>query len=489
MADLEGRWAPDSTYTVEDTRATHLLASDLQLEIFSDATISVADSLNLTFQGKVKGRITLSGDTLFLQPVGGGPSSAPDTFIVKLRFLGNRLELDHPIDQRFTFFHKRRLADFEVQDSLLRDSLWLLKARRVDPESLHIEPLLKDFTYLRFPSGELFRDWHRNGVFRTDSGSLTKVGRVWTWTTSGESRKFLADLIDKDTLRIWPLVADKPDSGFDIYTRATRRHTLDLDVRLLLGHMRTDSIRSLNSTTQNHYGKFFDLEFGEDHSVVTQTNMPSMPNFKTWTLDTGQILLEGSGDTKVRFRVDTTLPKVVKLTTDSGKFFNAETNLFQTRVNAERFIDHPLDRFDQVSYAHVLLGSDTLRYYFEANFLKGNPDDHEILRIDPTDTSWLTFRINPSQESFQSSQTGFRFLMEGRTVALGKFTCKALPAGNMVIRLTSTSDPTMAQGLIQGPCHILTSEKAPSDSNLALDGTFKLKRKTVWERQSPLWSK
>jgi|GEM_PF-1763439 len=487
MDALVGRWEGDSTFNVEDTRTSDYGYRGMHFEIFADTTVSILDTSKLTFPVAVEGRIRLSGDTLFLLP---SPKSAgsPDTFLVKLRFLGNRLELDHPSDQRYSFFHKRKPIDSTVQDSLLRDSLWLLLSRKFNPDSTSIEPLLRDFSYLRFPIDSMDRDWHRNGVFRTESGKLSKQGRKWTWKTATGTREFFADLIHNDSLRIWPLVDGRPDSGFDLFLRANRPHPMDLDMRPLLGYMRTDSIRHIRNPVENHYGRFYDLVFAEDHSVQTLTNMPALPKYASWTLDTGRLRLEGPSDVKVLFRIDTTQPKVVMLTTDSGAYFKVVTDFYQTKVDGSRFQDHPLERFDQASYAHVILGTDTLRYYFSVNYTKAAPDQHEILQPDTGNGYWLTLDINPAQESFQISQPGFRFILEGHEPALGRFTCRALPENDLVIRLNASKDPSMAQGLLQGHCHVLSSQIAPADSNLEVDGSFRLKRKRVGDGMaSPLW--
>ena len=333
----------------------------------------------------------------------------------------------------------------------------------------------------------MFRDWHRDGIFQTDAGSVTKKGRKWTWSTPGGSREFFVDLISKDSLRVWPLVAGKPDSGHFTYTRTSKPHQYDLDLRPFFGHLRTDSILGPAGWQLNHFGRFYDLELGNDHEVLTQTNMPSMPRFQSWSLDSGRLILNETDGNRVKFKLDSTLPKILKLVPDTGKLFPNPVQLFQTNVNASRFLDFPLERFDQASFAHVIFGSDTLRYYFSANFLKGTPEDYEIQNQEAGDSSWLTLRINPNQESFQSSQSGFRYLMEGRAQNLGKFTCQALPTNDLVIRLTPSSDPTSARGQIQGHCHILFSAIAPVDSNILLEGIFRFKRKTITAHQSKLW--
>lgn len=489
MDAMVGRWEADSTFNVDDIRATRIPANSLQFEIFTDTTVAILDTLKLTFPtGKVVGNIRLAGDTLFVLP-SAGSKGLPDTFLVKLRFLGNRLELDHPADLRYTFFHKRKPIDSTVQDSLLRDSLWLLQKRIVDPDSTYIEPLLQDFSYLRFPKDSMDRDWHRNGIFQTESGSWTKQGRKWIWKTSAGTREFFVDLIHRDTLRIWPLVEGRPDSGFEVYLRASRPHPFDLDVRPVLGYVRTDSIRVIRNPLVNHFGRFYDLELKGDHSVKTWTNMTSLPDYKTWTLDSGRLQLDGPADVRTLFRLDTLNSIEVKLTTDSGAFFKVITDLFESRIDGSRFPEHPLERFDQASYAHIVMGADTLRYYFSVNYNKSTPDQHEINMPDSSGLDkWLTMDINPAQESFQSSQAGFRFIMEGRNAALGSFTCRALPDNDLVIRLTASKDPSLAQGLLQGHCHILSADLAPADSNLNLDGSFRFKRKRSDDvLHSPLW--
>ncbi len=489
---LEGRWDVDSTYTVFDTKSTLLRNRGIQLELFPDTTLLALDTQNIVFPGKISARFHLKGDTLFIEAVthlSPAVTVLADTFLVKLRFLGNYMELDHPFDQRSTFFHKHGFLDSVAQDSLLRDSLWLLKSHRVNQESLYVESLTRDFSYLRIKSDSIFRDQHSNGVFRTDAEKVSRSGRKWTWTNANGSRDFFVDLITKDTLRVWPLIGGKPDSGFDTYTKTSRPHRFDLDLRPLLGHLRTDSLVDPGSRLVNHFGRFYDLELGEDHTVLTQTNMASLPKYQSWNIDSGSLIMRGIGVAESKFKVDTTIPKTLKLLPISSGAFPVTTQLYMTKVDGSRYVDHPLERFDQASYAHIILGVDTLRYYFSSNYMNVVPEEFEIQNQNTVDSSWLTLRINPGQESFQSSQVGFRYLMEGRTQALGKFTCKAQPSNDLVIRLSPSSDPTFATGQMQGHCHILTSTLAPADSNLLLEGIFRFKRKSITARQSSLWLK
>src|SRR4051812_33084482 len=145
---LEGRWVADSTFTVEDTRANILAGTGTRLEIYHDTTMSTIDTTHLSFTGNLAGRISLATDTLFFHPAGNGPV---DTFIVKLRFLGNWLELDHPADQRFSYFHRLKPADTTVYDTIFRpDSLWRLQGRRLAPEFFKPESLVRNFSYLHF---------------------------------------------------------------------------------------------------------------------------------------------------------------------------------------------------------------------------------------------------------------------------------------------------------------------------------------------------
>jgi hypothetical protein len=488
MANLEGRWDPDSTFTVDDTKATALNLSGIQLEFYPDSSMIALDTSNTSFQGKVKGRVLLAGDTLFVRPSRANASAPTDTFIVKMRFLGNYLELIHPLDQRFTFFHKHKYLDSAQQDSLLNDSLWLLKSRWISLDSQRIEPFRKDFTYLRFASNSLKRDSHKNGIFRLDSGSLVKQGKVWAWTTPLGSQELQLDMINRDTLKLWPLIAGKADSGFELYTRVSQPHPLDLDIRRILGHLRSDSIRGLISPITNHFGRFYDLEFHENHSIVTETNMNSMPQFKSWTLDSGLLWLEGESDLKVQFKIDTTKPNVLKLVTDSAKFFTSKTEIFTTKVDASKYAINPLERFPTASYTHIQIGMDTLKFYFLANYGKGFPEDFEILHLDASDSTWLTFRSMPMQESYPNGQPEFRFLMEGKTLSLGRFLCRSLPSNSMVVRLNLKADQANAEGRLQGVCHILKSGIAQADSNLVLDGTFRIQRKFISPLISSLWT-
>ena len=491
LAGLEGRWIADSTFSVEDVKSTGLGSKGFQFEIFSDSSVYAVDSLKLVFPGRVSGRVRLSGDTLFIVPSSTSKrlngAANPDTFLVNLRFLGNRLELDHPVDQRFSFFHKMKWIDSTVRDSLLKDSLWMRVNHWVNPDSSFLEPLVKNFQYLRFPNGKMLRDQHVDGIFLKDTGSLFKLGSRWTWTTNEGDQNYQVNMINNDSLRIWHLNGDRSDSGFELYKRVSRFHPLDLDISSLLGHMRTDSIRSFGSMQINHFGNVYDLEFNIDHSVQTETNMTSFPKFLFWTLDTGKILLRGEGEISAVFRIDTTLPKIVKLSTDLGRYFSSATDLFQTKVDASRYPGHPLERFDAASFVHIRLGSDTLRFYFLSNFVKGSFNQYEIQRRENLDTNWVTFKLLSGQETFTSSQPGFRFMMEGKNSKLGGFTCRSDSLIALVIRVSRNSDPTLSQGLIQGQCKLISTSIPSTDTLLDLQGEFRFKLKKASDLQSPLW--
>ena len=174
---LIGRWRADSTYTVDDTRALIVKQDPVWMEIFPDSSFSQLDTSRLTFNGKSDGVYLQSGDTLITYP----SDAPPDTFLVQLTFLGNYLRLHHPSDQRYTFFHKVKPADSAVQTGMLRDSLWRMVGRRLEPGVFTTEANTVDFSYLRFSGDSMYAEVRANGVATMDSGILSRKDFNWTW--------------------------------------------------------------------------------------------------------------------------------------------------------------------------------------------------------------------------------------------------------------------------------------------------------------------
>lgn len=479
MALLVGRWLADSSFTVEDVHASGLRGAGVLLEVFPDTTFSHSDDTRIAFPGKAEGRYSLNGDTLIVFPA----AAAPDTFLVKLRFLGNYLELDHPADQRFTFFHKVRSQDSVIRPETLKDSLWRLQGRRAGPGKFAAEPLVRNFSYLRFSGDTMWSDTRLDGIVRLDSGKLEKSGSAWTWKAAGGTRQFIADLVAADSLRLWPLTGGRPDSGYSLYLKTFAFHRYDLDMRPLIGHLRADSIRYPQSVIENHYGRFYDWTLTEDHKLALETNMPGVPDFRSWSLDSGFLSLAAPGLPATRFRVDTSGGKV-KLTADSSRAFGKSVAIFQTRVDPEAFRANPLERFQEASYFQIIVSGDTSLRFFNANHLNGQ---FEIAEVSDTSTFWTSIVLNKGLETYQSSQAGFFFAFQGRNAGLGRYTCVSAPDKGLAIRLTGAADLLMAQGSIQGSCRVRSADSAPADSTLILEGNFRLKRKTISGFSSPLW--
>lgn len=477
---LTGRWDADSTFTVDDTRASTLDRQGIFLEILADTTYSRQDPTHTVFAANSGGRARLSGDTLFITP----ETSAPDTFVVRLRFLGNYLELDHPADQRFTFFHKRKPVDSLALRTALADSLWRYQGNRGKQGTFHAESFAKDFRYLRFRGDSMWMDDRVDGVIRIDSGEVEREDSLWTWKASGGTRDFLFDLIADDSLRLWPLADGHPDSGYHLYRKFSTYHSNDIDMRRLLGHLRSDSIRYPKSTIENHYGRYYDLILGEDHSVGLETDMDSLPAFDSWSLDSGTLDLKSAAAGTTRFRVDTTGGKV-KLSADSGKAFGRSATLFLTRIDPESFRTNPLERFQEASYFQLVVAGDTTFRFFNTNQSK---DNFEIAEVVDTSVYWTAIHIDAAQETYQSSQAGFFFAFEDRNSGLGRFTCKSDPAKGLVVRRTGAADESLVRGLIQGACRILSADSSFADSALEINGAFRLKRKSAGALASPLWN-
>jgi hypothetical protein len=479
MAALVGRWKGDSTFAVDDTRASGL-DDNTYTEIFADTTYSQRDTTRLVFPGGSDGVFYLGGDTLITFP----STASPDTFLVKIRFLGNYLELFDVTDQRYSFYHKVKPQDSATQIAMLKDSLWRKEGQRLDPGIFQQEPQVRNFSYLRFAGDSMFSDMRRNGVIRTDSGPLAKSGFKWTWKASAGTQEFIADLIHEDSLRMWPLTDGRPDSGYHLHVKTGRYHRNDVDMRPMTGHMRTDSIRYSDRFLENHYGQFYDWVLTEDHKVRMETNMAGMPMFESWALDSGFLSMDAPGYKGVRFRVDTAGAGVVKLLPDSGKAFGKAAIISLTKVDPERFRDKPLERFENASYLQLVIKGDTSDYFFRSTWIK---DQFEIAGFAGDSILWASITVNKALETYQSSQPGFYFAFEGIDSALGRFKCKSVPEKDLVIRSTGGGDPLMAQGLLQGACKVLSAGRPFTDSTLILEGSFRLKRKTYGSFQSIAW--
>jgi hypothetical protein len=485
---LEGRWIGDSTYTIFDLRATPL-GRGLIMDIFPDSTLSARDTGRLVFPSRYAARLSLSMDTLRVLPSPG--KGQPDTFTVKLRFLGNWLELARAGDQRIVHLHKEKLFDSASRKVLLDSGLWIRLRTRLNLDSTRPETLRRDFEYLRFGGDSLRREVRRNGIAEIRSGPIEASGNRWKWTPGGSDRILHVDLFHADSLRVWYFAGSRPDSGFAVYSRLSARHPADLDVAPLLGHLRGDTLRATAGpgspavATALHYGRYYDLALRDDHSMTTLTNMPGMPLFTSWSLDSGQLVMAGDSST-ARFKATALPGGRTALLSPAGGLLKEAVELNLTSIDGSRLAAHPLERFDRASYLHIVTGDDTLAYYFANASNRKSPEEHEIARIEGSDTLWAAWRLNAVQETYASSQAGFLFVFQGRTGALGRFTCRSEADLELALRASLSGDPDLAQGTAQGSCRIVSAEKAPADSVLPVTGTFRSKRKGAVV-VSPLW--
>lgn len=481
---LEGRWLGDSTYTIFDTRAS-ALAGALVMDFFPDTTVWARDTSRQIFPGILSARGHLLDESLRLDPAPLG--GEPDTFAVRMRFLGNWLELDRQKDQRFIHLHKVKPFDSLVQAALLDSGIWLRLRHRISHDTTSIEALRSDFEYLRFSGDSLYRDSRRNGLARIAAGPLGKNGRRWLWSPATGARTLHLDLFHADSLRFWTFESGRPDSGYYQFTRVKTEHGSDLNMTPYLGELRTDTVRTSSTAFENHFGRFYDLVLGRDHGVTPLTNMPDMPRFSKWSMDSGFLWMEGAGIARTRFSVQKTSPLTLKLVSDSGHGFPVPTTLIQTLVDSARIAANPLERFERAGYMHIEIGADTLAYHFLSNSGGTSPEEHEIARIAAGDTLWAAWRINPSLETFGSSQGGFFFAFTGITADLGRFTCRSSPTLDLALRTTASADPSLAKGLVQGRCRIITSQKPAADSTLSITGQYQSRRRNG-RPVAPLWS-
>lgn len=478
---LEGRWIGDSTYTLFDTRAQSLDGS-LMLDFLPDSSFLALDTGRILFPRKDSALARLSHDTLYLR---GG--AAPETLLARMRFLGNWLELVRSSDHRSTHFHKLKPIDSPRRDSLLDSGTWIRRAWRPAYDSVRHEELRRDFDYLRFAGDSLFRDTRRNGLSRNESGPLKSLGRRFEWSPPGGVRSLSIDLFHPDSLRFWIMDGGRTDSGFQLYFRTRSRHPFDLDMTPYAAHLRTDTLRAGSGWQEAHFGRYFDLVLDTGHKVSVQTNMPGMPRYRSWGVDSGRLWMEDGGGARMGFSVEPISAGRLKLLSGIGAGFSLPTTLAMTVVDGSRFAHHPLERFDRAGYLHVVVATDTLAYYFLSASRKGAAaDEHELARLDSTDTLWASWRMDPSLETYGSGQSGFFFAIQGRTAALGRFTCRSLPSLDLAIRAGASGDPDLARGLLQGACRIVSAEKPPADSNLAVTGEFRSLRRSDILR-SPLW--
>ncbi|HLP40225.1 MAG TPA: hypothetical protein VK465_01850, partial [Fibrobacteria bacterium] len=275
---------------------------------------------------------------------------------------------------------------------------------------------------------------------------------------------------------------------FSLYVREKGPHRFDLDMTRYAGHLRMDTLTEAGVGLEAHYGRFFDLVLGRDHAVSTLTNMPDMPRFRSWGVDTGRLLLETPDGARHPFRVDTLPDSTLRITSSSAGAFPRPVSLVLSKVDGSVFASRPLARFQNASYMRLLVRADsgapadTLDYFWNAASRRATPEDHEIARIETVgstqDTLWAAWRVDPAQDPFGSSRPGFFFAFSGRSAALGRFTCRGRQDVDLVLRLRA-ADAAWVEGLVQGGCRITTSEKAPADSVLLLDGEFKSRRRNA----------
>ncbi len=489
---LEGRWLGDSTYTVFDAKSTPLFGA-LILDVFPDSTVWARDPTGLVFPGtdaadsapsSYAARAAFAEGRLRLSGAPGNPG--PDTLAVRMRFLGNWLELERRSDRRTVHFHKLKHFDSAAREALLDSGIWLRRAVRISYDTLRPDSLRRDFDYLAFPGDSLRRESRRGGLARTEAGPIAPAGSGFAWRPEGGERSLRLDLFHADSLRMWPMAEGRADSGYSLYVRARGPHPLDLDMTAYAGHLRTDTVRIDRSAFDTHFGRFYDLVLGVDHAVRTLTNMPSMPRFDSWEVDSGFLWLDGEGDVRTRFRVEKPSPKALTLVAGATPAFSRPTTLIQTLVDGSRFEDHPLERFDQAPYLRVAAGpADTFAFYFQAAYRKQDYEGFEISGHVGDDTLWAAWRLDGS-ETYSSGQDGFFFAFQGRTADLGRFTCRGIPSLDLTIRTLAGSSPELASGLIQGACRIIASELPPADSALEITGDFRGRRRADI-LQSPLW--
>lgn len=157
-----------------------------------------------------------------------------------------------------------------------------------------------------------------------------------------------------------------------------------------------------------------------------------------------------------------------------------------TRIDKSVVMANPLDRFPDADYAHIHIGTDTLRFYHRGNYQAGSLERFELSAA-PTGSEWLVLSFNPQSESFLGNQPGFIFRFN-HTVGVRKGVYRSLPNLNFVLRATGEATGKKLAGEFTGRVarYADNSTQNPSDS-VDILGTFRINRTAAGALRAPLW--
>jgi len=483
---LSGHWVGDSTYTLRDTKALSLGDRPLNLWLFRDGRFRITDSTQAAFPKLWRGTYSRANDSLFLQP-DAGSSGESRLFIVKLTFLGNYLGLYQPAELRYTHWHLRSQLKPDTLLPFLERGIWTCVLRRDAADSQTPETLRSRFEYLYFNPEGYRREWWNRGIKREETGPLSREGDT-LWLGGGENQGYVWELLAPDTLRLWPLSNARLDSGFSLYHRMDSLPRYHLDLNGLPGYWRGDSARDSLGLQAMNYERFIDLRFGKEGTLTAFRQGSRVPAFTSWDIDSGRVLLQGSGQPAYRMAPKITTQggdTLLTLFADPSRENPNPLKLYGTRRDGETLAVNPIARFPSQNHASLRIGSDTLLFLSHAAWMNGKPEQAEFAAIPSPDTAWLILTL-PAQASFSSDETGFRLKIQARTDDLGRFTCQAAADLALTLRRDPSSTDTLAIGSLQGHCRLVGAEKPPADSTLNLEGEY-LIRRHAGALQSPLW--
>jgi hypothetical protein len=306
---------------------------------------------------------------------------------------------------------------------------------------------------------------------------------------SGSAPAYWVQWLHADSLRLWPLHQGRPDSGFVVFARRQAPHPFDLNCASLMRYWRGDSAYSDSALRRFHFDEFFDLALDGTHRVTLASNSPDFRRYQNWDIDSGRlVLIDGAARHAFTLRNS---PAASLSLTQSGN--PAPLRLYFSAADSAAIGANAMSRFPNAPYLRTWIAGDTSLYHRSWNYrgLQNQPEQFESFGIFGSDSLWQIVALPRGAETYFPSVAGFRFGLEGKNAALGRFVCFADAAYSFALRLTASSDPGLSPGNFQGTCKIRSAQIAggiSSDSTLALAGDFRLKRASSGSLRSPLWN-
>ncbi len=484
---LVGEWIGDSTFTIKDSQAQKLIRQNIvQLEFYRDGKALVFDSSHLVFSQNAKCKAVLHGDTLALTL----SETDTKTFILKFTFLGNYLEIFDVKNVRYTYFHKFIRPVTSQWDSLLTHKIWEEKIYRSAGDTLFSESFNSHFTTFTIHADSLIWENNIHGLSDFQKGPWQLHGDTLVRTP----QNFILEFIRPDSLRLWPLHNQKIDSGFYVFKVTPTIQKNYLALNPILTYWRMDSLVRGREIFYGHYGQFFDLKFYANHTLALITNMEKLlPNYQSWDADSGFIwmkiqdsLIPSSKLINLKQEKYTLTDSTLSLSMAAQPGYNQSLTLYFSKADSNNIVKDPLTRFSNAPFVQLYIDADTLPYYFSPVRHTDTLDHYELAQYSH-DTTWLVANIKSGQDNFNSSQTGFKLAFNSVDAQGNKFLYYSLPTNDLAIRLTTSPQPAILNGLIQGFINKHWSDQSHPDSLIALTGIFRFNKKKSSELNSPLW--